>query len=457
MNGGFATMGIKHVQGVALAACLVALAPASARSVPYVRQVYSVAQANHDFSHIAISKTGTVWVLNASAGGKYHALYAFAPTGRLIGRYPATWNPMSSSAACWTARGPLSAAEMQSAVAQFQQCAVSNKRAVSIARPTGLAIDHSGNVWVVTDGQSSDLYEVSPDGSIIGNPASAGMNARGLTIAPNGYIWVVTEARPKVDADVPPPKRGSQPAVDRLWGGSTELRVYNDQGTLVAKVKYMDFNTSKVSGTTLKKTKDWHIFDNLVFTASGKYTNLTATLVTKHSQRTCTDCVVVGAAATEGRLVRDFDLADEPGDCDTGAVPGQPGGDGSGGLRHGAFAPNGLLWRSWDLGLFAVDLKHGLVKRHICAKPFEMIGRFAISADGTIWAYSPREHGVIHFTAGGAIIRSFPGVTARDIAIDHDGNVWAVAAGRVVEIVGASRKPPYFPYDFNVPNAPQWP
>ncbi|MHB8410293.1 MAG: hypothetical protein ACYDHY_19850 [Acidiferrobacterales bacterium] len=61
-------MGIQHVQGMVFAVCLVALTPVSAQSAPYVRMVCKVARANHDFSQIAISKSGTVWVLNAGAG-----------------------------------------------------------------------------------------------------------------------------------------------------------------------------------------------------------------------------------------------------------------------------------------------------------------------------------------------------------------------------------------------------
>ncbi|MHB8565421.1 MAG: NHL repeat-containing protein [Acidiferrobacteraceae bacterium] len=349
------------------------------------------------------------------------------------------------------------ASQLQSAAAQFQKCVKSNEQTVNVAHPAGLAIDHNGNVWVVTDRRSSELYEISPGGSIIGKPVSTGMNARGLTIAPNGYIWVVAEASPKVDPDVPEPKTGSQSAMNRLWGGSSRLRVYNDNGTLVGKVKYMDFNISQPPSTILKRTSDWRILDNLVFTASGKYTNLSATLTTKDSEHKCTQCVAVGAAPTEGHLVRDFDLTGEPWDCAAGTIPGAIGGDGGSGLRYAAFSPDGLLWRSWDAGMFAIDLKHGAVKHKICAKAFKLIGRFAISADGTIWAYAPMEHGVINFTANGTIIQNFAGVGARDIAIDHDGNIWAVAAGRIVEIVGAARKPPYFPYDFNLPSAPQWP
>lgn len=450
-------MGNKNLHATLFAACLGALTPVSAQSTPYVKMVYEAPKAAHEFSQIAISRSGTVWVLNADAGGKTHALYAFAPSGALIGGYPATWNPMSSVGACWTARSPMSASQIQSAATRFQQCVQSNATHVNIVSPTGLAIDHNGNVWVVTDGRSSELYEISPGGSIVGKPAGAGMNARGLTIAPNGDIWVVTEASPKVDPSVSEPKTGSQSAIKRLWGGNTQLRVYNDKGTIVGKVQYMDFPISQPPSTIIKKTGDWHVFANLVFTASGNYTNLSATLATKGSEHRCTECVAAGAASTEGRLVRDFDLTSEPWDCEAETKTGEVGSGGGSGWRYAAFSPDGLLWRSWDAGMFAIDLRHGVVKHELCGKPFKLIDRFAISSDGTMWAYAPMEHGVIHFTDNGKIIRNFAGVRARDIAIDQDGNVWAVAAGRVVEIVGGARKPPYFPYDFDFPSAPQWP
>jgi len=176
----------------------------------------------------------------------------------------------------------------------------------------------------------------------------------------------------------------------------------------------------------------------------------------KDSVHECMECEADGAPATESRLVYDYDLPSEN-NCDAESDGRYGGGTDAEYWNYAAFAPDGLLWRSWDSGLYAINLKQGVVKREICSKSLKAIKHFAISASGTLWAYAPMEHGVINFMPSGQIIQHFTGVKARDIAIDHDGNVWAVSAGSVVEIIDAARKPQYFPYNFNLPNAPQWP
>ena len=446
--------------GIVLVGCCLAQAVHAASRAPEIKTVYRVAKANHDFSRIAIAQSGTVWVLNADAGGKYHALYAFAPSGQLIGKYPATWNPMTAAEACAPRPSAQSAGALQAAGAAFFQCAKALEQTGSISYPGGMAIDHAGHIWVVSVGASkgtSELFELSPEGTILGKPTSAGIGARDLAIAPNGDLWVVTGATPKVDTDVPPPRTGSQSAIDRLWGGNSELRVYNSSGVLVGKVKYFEFPVTQSPTTVLKRTGIWGVRHNLVFTPTGNFTNISVTLFTKHGEQRCRQCLAVGGPTTDGRLLRDYDLSGEPDDCES-AVPGAIGGGGGSGWGYAAFAPDGLLWRSWDAGLFAVDLKRGVIKRELCGKKLKMIQRFAISRDGSLWAYAPMLHGVADIEPDGSIRQSFPGVQARDLAIDQNGDVWTVSAGRVVEIIGAARRPQYFPYyTSTTPFAPQWP
>ena len=445
--------------GAVLVGIFLAQAVHAASRVPEIKTVYRVARANHDFSRIAIARSGTVWVLNAVAGGKYHALYAFAPSGRLIGKYPATWNPMTAAATCSPQPGARSAEALQAVGAAFMQCVSALQQTGNISGPTGMAIDHAGHIWVVSvgDKQASELFELSPDGTILGKPTSAGIGARDLAIAPNGDLWVATGATPKVDTDVPPPRTGSQSAIDRLWGGNPELRVYSSSGVLVGKVKYIEFAVTQSPTTILKRAGIWGVVHNLVFAPTGNFTNISVTRFTKHGEHRCRQCLAVGAPTTEVRLLRDYDLSGEPWDCES-TVPGAIGSGGGSGSRYAAFAPDGLLWRAWDAGLFAVDLKRGVIKRELCGKKLQMINRFAISQDGSLWAYAPMLHGVADIEPDGSIRRSFPGVKARDLAIDQHGDVWAVSAGRVVEIIGAARKPQYFPYyTFTTPFAPQWP
>ena len=446
--------------GAVLVGCFLAQAAHAASRAPEIKTVYRVARANHDFSRIAIARSGTVWVLNAAAGGKYHALYAFAPSGQLIGKYPATWNPMTAAATCSPQPGARSAEALQAEGAAFMQCAKALEQTGNISNPTGMAIDHAGHIWVVSVDASkgtSELFELSPGGTILGKPTGAGIGARDLAIAPNGDLWVVTGATPKVDTDVPPPRTGSQLAIHRLWGGNPELRVYSSSGVLVGKVKYIEFPVTQSPTTVLKRAGIWGVVHNLVFTPTGDFTNISVTRFTKHGEHWCRQCLAVGAPTTEVRLLRDYDLSGEPWDCES-TIPGAIGNGGGSGSRYAAFAPDGLLWRSWEAGLFAVDLKRGIIKRELCGKKLKMIQRFAISQDGSLWAYAPMLHGVADIDPDGSIRRSFPGVKARDLAIDQHGDVWAVSAGRVVEIIGAARKPQYFPYyTFTTPFAPQWP
>ena len=444
--------------GAVLVGIFLAQAVLAASRVPEIKTVYQ-SRAIQDFRRIAIARSGTVWVLNGDGGGKYHALYAFAPSGRLIGKYPATWNPMTASETCAPRPGARSAEALQAVGAAFMQCVSALEQTGNISGPTGMAIDHAGHIWVVSVGvkQASELFELSPDGTILGKPTGAGIGARDLAIAPNGDLWVATGATPKVDTDVPPPRTGSQSAIDRLWGGNSELRVYNSSGVLVGKVKYFEFPVTRSPTTVLKRTGIWGIRHNLVFTPTGNFTNISVTLLTKHGEHRCRQCLAVGEPTTVGRLLRDDDLSGEPDDCES-TVPGAIGSGGGSGSLYAAFAPDGLLWRSWDAGLFAVDLKRGVIKRELCGKKLKLIQRFAISQDGSLWAYAPMLHGVADIEPDGSIRRSFPGVKARDLAIDQHGDVWAVSAGRVVEIIAAARKPQYFPYyTFTTPFAPQWP
>ncbi len=425
-----------------------------------IRTVYQVTKADHDFSRIAIAESGTVWVLNAAAGDKYHALYAFTPSGRLIGKYPATWSPIAASESCAAHPWARSAEALQAQGAAFMQCVKALGQTDNISYPIGIAIDHAGHLWVVSVGASkgtSELFELSPDGAILGKPTGAGINARDLTIAPNGDLWVFTGATPKVDTDAPPPKTGSQSAIHRLWGGNPELRVYSSSGALIGKVKYIEFPVTQSPTTILKRTDIWEVAHNLLFTPTGNFTNISVTLDTKDHQYECKQCLAIGEPTTEVRLLRDYDLAGEPYDCES-TVKGVDGSSGGSGWRYAALAPDGFLWRSWDAGLIAVDLKHGVIKRELCRKDLKMIRRFAISRDGNLWAYAPMLHGVADIEPDGSIRRSFPNVKARDLAIDRHGDVWAVSAGRVVEIIGAARSPQYFPYDtLTTPFAPQWP
>ncbi|MDA8114249.1 MAG: hypothetical protein M0Z43_05935, partial [Acidithiobacillus sp.] len=273
--------------GAVLVGFFLAQAAHAASRAPEIKTVYQVTKANHDFSRIAIAKSGTVWVLNAAASGKYHALYAFTPSGRLIGKYPATWNPMTASASCAAHPWARSGQALQAQGAAFMQCVQALEQTGSLSYPVGLAIDHAGHIWVVSVGASkgtSELFELSPDGTILSKPTGAGINARDLTIAPNGDLWVFTGATPKVDTDAPPPKTGSQSAIHRLWGGNPELRVYSSSGALIGKVKYIEFPVTQSPTTILKRTDIWEVAHNLVFTPTGNFTNISVTLDTKDHQ-----------------------------------------------------------------------------------------------------------------------------------------------------------------------------
>lgn len=455
-----AAVRISQVAGAALIGLALIKSAHAALPLAKIKTVYRVASANHDFTRIAIAATGLVWVLNADAAGKYHALYAFDPSGRLVGKYPETWTPMAAAITCEPRPGG-SALALQSQGAAFMQCVRALEQTGSIRTPVGMVIDHSGNIWVISVGAShgtSTLFEISPHGAILGKPSSAGIHARDLTIAPNGDLWVVTDAAPKVDPDAPAPQSGSRSAINRLWGGNPELRVYNPSGVLLGKVKYFEFPVTESPTTILKRTGIWTVTHNLVFTSTGNFTNISVTLLTKHHEYQCRQCLAIGEPTTDARLLYDYNLAGEPYECAGPAASGAPGGDGGGGSRYAAFAPDGLLWRSWDQGLVAVDLKRGVVKRSICGKKLKLIQRFVISQDGDIWAYAPMLHGVVDIQPDGRIRRFFPRVKARDLAIDQHGDVWTVSGGRVVELVGAARKPQYFPYGvLTTQVAPQWP
>ena len=104
----------------------------------------------------------------------------------------------------------------------------------------------------------------------------------------------------------------------------------------------------------------WAVVHNLVFTSAGDFTNISVTLLTKNHEHQCRRRLAIGESMTDVRLLGDYDLSGEPYDRTGSTVTGEMGGDGGGGSRYAAFAPDGLLWRSWGERLIAVDLKRGL-------------------------------------------------------------------------------------------------
>ena len=142
---------------------------------------------------IAIDASGNVWVVN----GGSNTVTKLSPSGAVLGTFAVGTGPsgiaIDASGNVWiTNYGvtelPPAADVPGNTVTELSSSGALLGTFTVGTRPSGIAIDASGNVWVVNGG-SNTVTKLSPSGAVLGTFA-LGIGPSGIAIDASGNVWV---------------------------------------------------------------------------------------------------------------------------------------------------------------------------------------------------------------------------------------------------------------------------
>ncbi len=305
------------------------------------------------------------------------------------------------------------------------------------SRPSGIAIDASGNIWVTNNGGTPITYvtELNQKGGIV-MTASTGYGPGGIAIDASGNVWVANS-------------------------GSNSITELDQSGSIITTVT--------IPGGPYGIAID--VYNNVWVTSSNANT-VTELLIS--SNFTSSQVYNLGTGANPvGVAIDSFGDVWVTGNSGSIVAELSPRGFTVATYPLNVYTPNGIaidtlnnIWignkyggigplTELNVGGSAITPTYNLPMT-IWTTTFEAAG-IAIDASGNIWIvdYGANPGDVIELSPKGDFINTYTvGSQPKGIAIDASGNVWVSNSNSntVSEIVGVAAGPQEFPY-----SGPQFP
>ncbi len=297
--------------------------------------------------------------------------------------------------------------------------------------PTAIAIDGSGNIWVVNSG-SADITKLNPKGALIGKypvPPIAGFKSLGgdIAIDGSGNIWVVDNGRIV---------GMNQAGVARVYGTSLKSPIVAATGGIA-----IDRNGNiwiAGPGGIIKASPKGVLMSDMSGYPAGK--NITHIAVESSGNILATNDLfdTVTELNPQGGIIGKYKAGP--------LLPGSP--------SSIAVDKSGNIWLGGGFRNVVTELSPaGAVIRTF--KAGNSPRAIAIDASGNVWIVNDASNNVTELNPSGMLIGTYSvGHNPDAIAIDASGNVWVADGGLddVTELIGAAKGPQYFPY-----KGPQWP
>ena len=300
---------------------------------------------------------------------------------------------------------------------------------------TGIAIDASGNAWIVNP--TGYLYKVTPSGSVSGPLSISSYNQiRSIAIDASGNIWVTEFIN----------SQNSNSYVIEL----------NSSGSIMGTYLVGIYPTASDSeGIAIDSSGNIWIADNIgqnvtklnssgsiigtyqigmdsfpTYLAIDKSGNVWAAFNTQS-----TISYTLAELNSSGNLINTYTIS-----CGQSCKP-----------EGIAIDASGNIWiaNSNSNNVFKLTIGGSLNAYNVGTNP----DGIAIDASGNVWIANSGSNNVTELNSSGTIVGIYStGTNPNGIAVDASGNVWVTSDSNLTEIVGVTTGPQYFPY-----TGPQWP
>ncbi len=297
--------------------------------------------------------------------------------------------------------------------------------------PTAIAIDASGNIWVVNGG-SADITKLNQKGALIGTypvPSIAGFKSLSGVIAIDapGNIWLIDNGK-LVGMN--------QAGVARIYGTSLKSPIVATGAGMAIDGSGNIWTAGP--GGVIEASPEGVLVSGISGYPAGR--NITHIAVESSGDVLATNDLfnTVTELSAQGGIIGKY-KAGAPLIGSPSSIAVDKSGDIwlGGGLRN-------VVAKLSPAGAVIGTYKTGDSPRAI-----------AIDASGNVWVVNEAGNNVTELNSSGTLIRTYPaGHNPDAIAIDASGNVWVADGGLddVTELIGAAKGPEYFPY-----RGPQWP